>query len=226
MILLLIPTRYEAEMLLGSREANGLSARQPKAIGLEGQEVLAGVCGFGLIAAGVATRHLLSEVNRMAEREVRVVLAGIAGSYREETPVGTALWGGAVRSDGIGVGEGGSFQSAEELGWEQLPGLDSLIPLCVPESAEVPVGEILSVTAASQDHTRAERRVEWYPNACAEEMEGFAVAMACHLTQTRVSILRGISNMAGDRDMASWRVEEALAVVRSELLLLLREERG
>ena len=42
-------------------------------------------------------------------------------------------------------------------------------------------------------------------------MEGFGVALACHLARVPLTIVRGMSNTAGDRDLAGWRVEDALA---------------
>ena len=50
-----------------------------------------------------------------------------------------------------------------------------------------------------------------FPDAAAEDMEGFAVALACRLAGVPLSIVRGISNTAGDRDPARWLVPEAVA---------------
>jgi futalosine hydrolase len=44
----------------------------------------------------------------------------------------------------------------------------------------------------------------------AEDMEGFAVAMACRLRGVPLDIVRGISNTAGDRDASRWQVAAAL----------------
>ena len=50
-----------------------------------------------------------------------------------------------------------------------------------------------------------------FRDALAEDMEGFAVAFACALAGVPVSIVRGISNVVGDRDPAHWRIPAALA---------------
>jgi len=49
-----------------------------------------------------------------------------------------------------------------------------------------------------------------YPAAAGEEMEGYAVAVAAWLFGVNLTIVRGFSNAAGDRDHAGWRMDEAL----------------
>jgi futalosine hydrolase len=63
------------------------------------------------------------------------------------------------------------------------------------------------------------------PAAVAEDMEGFAVALACRLAGVPLTIIRGISNTAGDRDHARWRVPEALAAAAALSLQTLEEPR-
>ena len=41
-------------------------------------------------------------------------------------------------------------------------------------------------------------------------MEGFAVALACRLRGVPFDIVRGISNVAGDRDKSHWQVAAAV----------------
>jgi futalosine hydrolase len=48
-------------------------------------------------------------------------------------------------------------------------------------------------------------------------MEGFAAAVACKLAGVPLSIIRGISNRAGYRDLSRWKVKEALEAA-AELL--------
>ncbi len=49
-----------------------------------------------------------------------------------------------------------------------------------------------------------------FPKAVAEDMEGYAVALACRLHDVPLTIIRGISNQAGDRNHDGWQVAEAL----------------
>ena len=59
----------------------------------------------------------------------------------------------------------------------------------------------------------AKRRNEKHPGVVAEDMESFGVAMACKLASVPLTVIRGISNVAGNRDIESWEVDSALAAV-------------
>ncbi len=45
----------------------------------------------------------------------------------------------------------------------------------------------------------------------AEDMEAFAVALACQLHSIDLTVVRGISNLAGDRDKSRWQIRQSLA---------------
>ena len=78
--------------------------------------------------------------------------------------------------------------------------------------------------SASATPEEAARKRERFPGAVAEDMEGFGVALACHLTGTPLRILRGISNLAGDRDHGNWRSAPALDGVREHARRVLTAE--
>ncbi|MFM8578800.1 MAG: hypothetical protein ACKOCN_08370, partial [Planctomycetaceae bacterium] len=65
-----------------------------------------------------------------------------------------------------------------------------------------------------------------FPGAVAEDMEGFGVAMACRLVGVPLTIVRGISNIAGDRDTRQWRIRESLAAAADLTSLLLGGQAG
>jgi futalosine hydrolase len=50
-------------------------------------------------------------------------------------------------------------------------------------------------------------------------MEAFSVALACRMAKVPLTVIRGISNMAGDRDKANWNVTGALEAA-AELVAL------
>ena len=60
-------------------------------------------------------------------------------------------------------------------------------------------------------------RRDRYPQAAAEDMEGFAVALACRHAGMELTIIRGISNLAGQRDVKQWVIDDAMSAA-SELL--------
>jgi futalosine hydrolase len=57
----------------------------------------------------------------------------------------------------------------------------------------------------------------------AEDMEGFAVALACRLVGVPLDIVRGISNDAGDRDKVRWQVPQALRAAADLAALILAD---
>ena len=69
---------------------------------------------------------------------------------------------------------------------------------------------LLTVCAASGSTDDVAHRLNKFPQAVAEDMEAFSVALACRMARIPLTVIRGISNMAGDRDKTNWNVAEAL----------------
>lgn len=200
--LILIPTESERRLL-----APRLAALDPSDVAVE-------LCGFGIAAAAARTSQLVA-----ALRPERVILVGVAGRLDDRLAVGSAALYDAVACHGIGVGSGPAFIPATTLGWRQWPGdagdgdtgIGDELPCTVPAGGDLPRESLLlTVTAAAAGPEDVRLRRATYPEAVAEEMEGFAVALACRLHRIPCGIVRGISNTAGDRDRARWRMEAAL----------------
>jgi futalosine hydrolase len=66
-------------------------------------------------------------------------------------------------------------------------------------------------------------RASRFDHALAEDMEGFAVALACALRGTPLRIVRGVSNEVGDRAPERWRIPAALAAARERAIEVLSE---
>jgi futalosine hydrolase len=210
-VLVLVPTELELARLVDDG-------------GLPVGACLTETCGFGPVAAAARTAQLLE---RLAP--ARVFLVGIAGSLDlERAPVGAAFEPDAVAVEGIGVGEGARLVPPAALGFPQWPARAS--------AGTPPIGEritlaaraagcalLLTTCAASDSPEHAAARRERFPDAAAEDMEGFAVAFACALASTPLCIVRGISNEAGRRDPAAWRIPSALRAARRRLVELLEE---
>jgi futalosine hydrolase len=181
-VLVLVPTELESGLLFPDGPPTPLA-----------------VCGFGLAAAGAGAAHAIA--THREDAEGGVLLVGAAGTYdAAEHPIGSAVVAGSVRCNGIGAGSGSAHRSAADLGFAAA----DIIGLG-------PGPEILSVaTAAGSSAEAADRRAR-YPDAAGEEMEGYAVAVATSLFDVELTIVRGFSNVAGDRDRAGWRMQEALA---------------
>jgi futalosine hydrolase len=186
--LICIPTKLEQNLL-------GLVTPHPQVL-----------CGFGLLAAGIAiTRALLQE------RYSHVYLVGCAGTFDSARwPVGSAQRCSVVRLHGIGVGSDQNFRSLSSLGWGE--------DLLALENDGVPM---LSVTSSSSTTDEATARRTRYPDVALEEMEGFAVALAAKSLGIPCSIIRGVSNQVGVR--TEWKIKEALLAARELLEKTLRE---
>ncbi len=227
--LLLVPTAMERERLISA-----LSARGDGGAALLDTTRIE-ICGFGLVAAAAMTmRHLLQY------RPRHVILAGIAGSLGPECEVGSAYWFGDVICDGIGVGTEESFLSATALGWNHIDAdasgapLGDCLGLHLPESSteEARMYGLVSRCAASASLAAAKVAQQRAEQTCigsatvssrsfaAEDMEGFAVALACRIASVPLSIVRGISNVAGDRNHTVWQVAPAIDAIAARLVAL------
>jgi futalosine hydrolase len=159
------------------------------------------LCGFGLAEAGARAGHAIATFGPLP---ARVVLVGIAGSYdADRFPPGSAVVGGSIRLQGIGAGG----QTPSGLGFSDT----DLLPL------EGDGPEILSVAEASADAAQAGARRTRFPTAAVEEMEGFAVAVAAAAFGVPLRVIRGVSNLAGDRDRDRWQIGESLRAAASAL---------
>ncbi len=211
--LLLIPTDTER------RWADQLLGELAPAVAVE-------LCGFGPIVAGTRTAQLIARY-----RPQKIWLVGIAGALEANLMLGAAYEFDQVACYGIGVGCGSQFQSASEMGWSQWSGLDTAnnsakISDCLPLSTGAPPTsdhpkQLLTVCSASANAEQVAWHKEKFPQAIAEDMEGFAVAAACALSQVPLRIIRGLSNLAGDRDHRNWQsaiaMRSAVAMFASQV---------
>jgi futalosine hydrolase len=178
----------------------------------------AALCGFGPVAAAARAAQLIAE-----HKPERVLLVGIAGSLDDRLAIGSAHRFDRVACYGVGVGSGGDFVPAAALGWQQWPGdagdasdqtggqIGDVISCAASDRAGGEQADLLLTACAAAANAEDVRlRLQAFPGAVAEDMEGFAVAFACRLRGVPFDIVRGISNRAGDRDKARWQVAAAL----------------
>ena len=230
-MLILVPTAYEARFLCGERVHRTLTDGGVARCRFGRREVTVALCGFGLAAAGAGSAYALGNHLRttaaFGPQVTPLILVGIAGTYDPlRVPVGSALLATDVQCVGIGRGTGTAHRSAAALGWPQglplagLPPVGDCLPLSAPDLPGGPVqrGGLLSVTAAAAPPTEAAERAARFPGAVAEEMEAFAVGLAARLYGVRLTVIRGLSNVAGETDHAAWRTAEALAAAKDLLI--------
>lgn len=209
--LILVPTSLELARL---EDLGGL-----------GPMAIVAPCGFGAIAAAARTAELLGRLT-----PARVILVGIAGAYDvQRDPVGSAMEFGAVAVTGIGVGFGRDHVPPQALGFPQWPATEHPARAAVFDRLELDSRSgplLLSTCAASASVEEARERRERFPQARAEDMEGFSVALACSLAGVPLSIVRGISNSVGDRVSEHWSLPRALAAARELALRVLARRAG
>ena len=208
---ILIPTPFELAILRGAIE----SRIDPSLVSLE-------CCGFGVIASAARAAQLISLGN-----PDRVVLTGIAGTLNSRLHIGQAYWFSEVAVFGIGAGSGAQFLTAGEMGWPHWDApprpdddrIGDVIPLQTGDDPREPnAGALLTVCAASAHQSDVDLRLEKFPLAAAEDMEGFGAALAGQLCGVPIEIVRGISNNAGDRNKENWKIAEALTAA-AELIV-------
>lgn len=201
--LVLVPTGAERTLLAPALDAGGAGRQRIE------------LCGFGPVAAAARTATLIA-----AHAPARVMLVGIAGRYDDRLEIGAAYRFDHVACFGVGAGSGEQFLPADTLGWQQWPGDPPAPDTAIGDGLDcgwttavsVPSGGLLlSACAAAANPGDVALRTKLFPNAAAEDMEGFAVALACRLAGVPLEIVRGISNTAGDRDHAHWQIPQALA---------------
>jgi futalosine hydrolase len=202
--LLLVPTDLERGLI------------EPVLTGRIGSAIRVELCGFGPVVAAARTARLLAEF-----RPAGVLLVGIAGRFTDRLALGEAYAFERVACHGVGAGSVAGFVPADALGWPQWPGdgLDSATPIgdvldctigrLAAEAAVPRAGLLLSACATSAGADDVQARLRLFPDAAAEDMEGFAVAAACRLGGVPFDIVRGISNTTGDRDTSRWRIDAA-----------------
>ncbi len=228
-LLILVPTRLERQHL-ERRVAARLAANAVSADAIRWSTV-----GFGPTVAGTMALEALRQYAPQ-----RAMLAGIAGSLDERFPIGSIVEPDEVAIEGIGAWVDGKLIGPDRLGWRLWEGDSDEPPSTCGElilsldagpfgrsrrdgdspssssGAESPVA-ILTVCAASGSREHASARREAFPRAVAEEMEGHSVAVAARVAEVPLTIVRGISNIAGERDKRRWRIDAALDAVADRL---------
>jgi futalosine hydrolase len=228
--LILIPTDRERQQLA-----------EPLAPSLRAGDRIE-LCGFGPVVAAARAAELL-----VKQKPERVLLVGIAGAYSASLDLGSASAFGEVGCYGVGAGEAAGFLTAGQMGWLQWPGEENFgphgaidadadaekqaPPCAVGDTLRCPIvgsapaadGLLLTVCAAAATADDVANRLQLFPTAVAEDMEGFAVAVACRMAGVPCGIVRGISNRAGDRHVAGWQIGPALTAAAGLVCGILEE---
>lgn len=218
-MLIIVPTAREAQHLFDGPLPSG---ETPVRTRVGEVEVDAALCGYGVAAAGV-----LAAIAVARAAPERVALVGICGTFDEQRlPVGGLFEAEEVRMHGIGRGAGEGHVGPAKTGFPQAPGngihgaVVDRLPVGARSVGAGTRGVLLTVAASAARPEEAAWRRAAHPDALAEDMEGFAVALACARLRAPLTILRGASNVVGGE--GPWKHEQGLAAARRGLVAWVR----
>ncbi|WCN82001.1 futalosine hydrolase [Micromonospora sp. LH3U1] len=177
--------------------------------------------GVGPAVAGAATARLLALAEAAGRPYRAVVSVGVAGGFTGRAEVGDTVLGTASIAADLGAESPEGFIPVDELGMPPaLLGGGSVVPTdpdllealraALPAATTGPVLTVSTVTGTSASTEELRRR---HPEAVAEAMEGYGVAVAAAQAGVPFAELRTISNPIGPRDRNAWRLREALTAL-------------
>ncbi|MET7708732.1 futalosine hydrolase [Micromonospora sp. NPDC005413] len=177
--------------------------------------------GVGPAVAGAATARLLALAEAAGRPYRAVVSAGVAGGFAGRAEVGDTVLGTASIAADLGAESPDGFIPVDELGMPPaLLGGGSVVPadpgLLAALRAALPAattGLVLTVSTVTGTATSTEELRRRHPEAVAEAMEGYGVAVAAAQAGVPFAELRTISNPIGPRDRDAWRLREALTAL-------------
>ncbi|MEV1014476.1 MULTISPECIES: futalosine hydrolase [unclassified Micromonospora] len=189
--------------------------------GLTATDVTVAPVGVGPAVAGAATARLLTLAEAAGRPYRAVVSAGVAGGFTGRAAVGDTVLGTASIAADLGADSPDGFIGIEDLGMPPaLLGGGSVVPahpaLLATLRAALPmatIGPVLTVSTVTGTAAGTEELRRRHPEAVAEAMEGYGVAVAAAQAGVPFAELRTISNPIGPRDRDAWRLREALTAL-------------
>lgn len=230
MLAFVTATSREMSAAVGGLGAPELGQGEVRVWRCSSRDMLLAVSGVGPVNAGIMA-------GRLAERNVSgIVNAGIGGSYDvSSAPLGSVHVAcaevfpeyGVQAQDGLAEARKLGFSQAEVRGgrvWDRIelePAVQAkALGLCLDKSWTESAFATLSTVSAEAD--RAAALVKRF-DVHLENMEGFSFALGCVRSGIPFFEIRTVSNRAGSRQSADWRIEEAFAALGGACGFLLRE---
>ena len=177
--------------------------------------------GIGPVNAAHAVTLAIAQ-----ERPSAIVVCGIGGAYPSSgLQVGDVAAAAKEIYGDLGAQSPGGFLDMKALGFAVVndatqPLFNELPMQLFPADRRVNFVTVSTCTGLDADARRLEQRT----GGAVENMEGAAVAHVAHLHRIPVGEVRGISNIASDRDKGSWRIKDAAEAAQRELLTWLSKE--
>lgn len=177
--------------------------------------------GVGPAVAGAAAARLLTLAEAAGRPYRAVVSAGIGGGFAGRVAVGATVLGTRSVAADLGAESPEGFIPVDELGMpsellgggpvvQADPGLLADLRAALPEAV---VGTVLTVSTVTGTAASTRALADRHPDAVAEAMEGYGVAVAAAHAGLPFVELRTISNPIGPRDRGAWRMREAFTAL-------------
>ncbi|HEX4275877.1 MAG TPA: futalosine hydrolase [Bryobacteraceae bacterium] len=174
-----------------------------------------------VICTGVGAVNAAYALTRYLDRQPvkSVIVCGIAGAYPASgLSIGDVVCAESECYGDLGADSADGFLDMQALGFPVIPGppprYNSLPMQLFPASRRARFVTVNTCTGTDEvARARAART-----GGAVESMEGAAIAHVAALAGIAAGEIRGISNLAGNRDRGAWRVKEA-AVAAQEALL-------
>lgn len=190
--------------------------------------------GVGPAVAAAGTARLLARAEAAGRPYRAVISAGVGGGFPGRVPVGgTVLAEYSVAAD-LGADSPAGFIPVDELGMSAealgappvIPADPTLLATLRSRLPHAAVGSVLTVSTVTGTAAGAAALAHRHPDAVAEAMEGYAVAVAAAGARLPFVELRTISNPVGPRDRTAWRLAEAFTALTDAAAALVDLDRG
>ena len=184
--------------------------------------------GVGPAVAAAATARLLTLAEAAGRPYRAVVSAGIGGGFAGRVAVGATVLGTRSVAADLGAESPEGFIPVDELGMppellgggptvDADPELLAALRAALPEAV---VGAVLTVSTVTGTAASTRALADRHPDAVAEAMEGYGVAVAAAHAGLPFAELRTVSNPIGPRDRGSWRMREAFTALTAAARVL------
>ena len=176
--------------------------------------------GVGSVNAAVAlTRYL--EHNQPSS----ILVCGIAGAYPDSgLSIGDVVCAESECYGDLGAASADGFLDMRDLGFPLVAAPEPLYNVFPLQIFPAPrLARFVTVNTCTGTNASARAMVA-RTGGSVESMEGAAIAHVAALARVPVGEIRGISNIAGDRNRSTWRVKEAAEAAQKALLAWLESD--
>jgi futalosine hydrolase len=183
-------------------------------LGVGSRTIFALRTGVGPVNAAYTLTRFLSEHSANA-----VIVCGVGGAYPSAgLEPGDVVSATSETYGDLGAESPQGFLDMEALGFPVIDGAQRLfnrLPLDIfPTERRAPFVTCATCTGSDATAELLSQRT----GGAVESMEGAALVHVARLMGVRVGEVRGISNAAGKRDRASWKLHEAAGAARAAVV--------